>query len=223
MSAAEAATGKVTFAKRSTRRALHSFTSPPSVAHRLCPGLPAPWTYSPYSAKSIATCRTRLIPFPCEFEDRFRSSLETSATLTEAGFGHRADALKGLSGSTEPATSLLLFSTVHHLLISLFSTLPTVDALPERLFTLFHNSVFSALGTQADSVEDKARLSDTLLDVIWQIDQEVDSGALEFRQAGGVYDMKKLQDLVTAGRKRLANFLRSLVVSHLSTSLPGDG
>ncbi|GAA5837682.1 hypothetical protein JCM3766R1_000555 [Sporobolomyces carnicolor] len=122
-----------------------------------------------------------------------------------------ADALKGLSSSTEPATSLLLFSTVHHLLISLFSTLPTVDALPERLFTLFHNSVFSALGTQADSVEDKARLSDTLLDVIWQIDQEVDSGALEFRQAGGVYDMKKLQDLVTAGRKRLANFLRSLV------------
>lgn len=68
--------------------------------------------------------------------------------------------------------------------------------------------------------EAKARLADTLLDVIWQIDQEVDSGALEFRQAGGVFDTKKLADLGQAGRKRLAQFLKSLVVSPQSVSPP---
>jgi hypothetical protein len=120
-----------------------------------------------------------------------------------------------------------LFSTVHHLLISLFSTSLNVSERPAQLFTLFHVSIFPALeqqqqvqqsnGVNRGGDEAKARLADTLLDVIWQIDQEVDSGALEFRQAGGVFDTKKLADLGQAGRKRLAQFLKSLVVSSPSS------
>ncbi|GAA5910057.1 uncharacterized protein JCM6883_000540 [Sporobolomyces salmoneus] len=121
------------------------------------------------------------------------------------------DAFTSLTSSPEPATSLLLYSTVHHLLISLFSTSPIVSSLPNQLFTLFHASIFPALEGRPTESEDKARLGDTILDVVWQIDQEVESGALEFRQAGGVFDTKKLMDLVQAGRKRIAQFLKSLV------------
>ncbi|GAA5964710.1 hypothetical protein JCM3765_004364 [Sporobolomyces pararoseus] len=123
------------------------------------------------------------------------------------------DAFKLLTTSQEPATSLLLFSTIHHLLISLFSSSSSSSSssskseLPNKLFTLFHVSIFPALETNAE----KVRLGDCLLDVIWQIDQEVDSGALEFRSTPPGGDPKKLLELGQQGRKRLAQFLKSLV------------
>lgn len=127
----------------------------------------------------------------------------------------RTDAVTTLTSSRDPATSLLLFSTVHHLLISLFSSSPTVNEIPTNLSTLFHDSIFPAIERQSEGEsreEAKAKLADLVLDVIWQIDQEVDSGAIELRQAGGVSDQKKLQDSIAAGRKRIATFLKSLIV-----------
>ncbi|GAA5874250.1 hypothetical protein JCM16303_005789 [Sporobolomyces ruberrimus] len=124
------------------------------------------------------------------------------------------DAITTLTSSRDPATSLLLFSTVHHLLISLFSSSPTVNEIPTNLSTLFHDSIFPAIERQSEGEsreEAKAKLADLVLDVIWQIDQEVDSGAIELRQAGGVSDQKKLQDSIAAGRKRIATFLKSLI------------
>lgn len=86
---------------------------------------------------------------------------------------------------------------------------------------MFHVSIFPSL-VQQDVEGAKQRLQDCLLDVIWQIDQEVDSGALELRikVVDQDLDQKKLLELAQQGRKRLAQFLKSLVVSfYLSPSL----
>jgi len=54
-------------------------------------------------------------------------------------------------------------------------------------------------------------LADGLIDTVWQIDQELEAGALAV-QLGGGGERKEL-DLVKEGRKRLAGLLKSLVVS----------
>ncbi|GAA5826823.1 hypothetical protein JCM5353_005408 [Sporobolomyces roseus] len=114
------------------------------------------------------------------------------------------NALKSLTLSQDPSTSLLLFSTLHHLLISLFSpSSPTSTS--NQLFTLFHVSIFPSLD---DSLEGKERLADGLIDTVWQIDQELEAGALTVQLGGGE---KKELDLVKEGRKRIAGLLKSLV------------
>lgn len=179
-----------------------------------------PWTSSPSNKRSNGTSRTRPIRRHCQSARRLsRAGVRLAELTSPAVHGIRTHALRTLSTSREPATSLLLLSTIHHLLISLFA--PTLDDgrsdRAQQLFSLFHVSLFPALLEDAQTpdggLENQARLADTLLDVVWQIDQEVDSQAFELRQPGKVTDLKKLADLVSTGRKRLANLLKSLVVS----------
>lgn len=133
--------------------------------------------------------------------------------LTELLRIYRTNAIKTLTASQDPATSLLLFSTLHHLLISLFSPSSSTTS-ANQLFTLLHVSIFPAL---EDNVEAKERLADTLIDTVWQIDQELESGVVELRQGQG--DQKKELELVKEGRKRIALILKSLVVSENSPSI----
>ncbi|GAA5828714.1 hypothetical protein JCM11251_005848 [Rhodosporidiobolus azoricus] len=85
-----------------------------------------------------------------------------------------------LATSQEPTSVLLLSSAVHQLLAATFSpSASSSSQLPAQLAAFFHDSLFAALNAQNgptadDKAEQKAALADTLIDVVWQLDQEVD-------------------------------------------------
>ncbi|GAA5926046.1 Tho2p [Sporobolomyces koalae] len=123
-----------------------------------------------------------------------------------------SDVLKTLTSSRDPQTSLVLFSTVHHLLISLLQPSTNTPTIPraQQIYNLLHDSVFASL---TDRDEDKAKLADCLLDVVWQLDQEIDSGVfgVTVDNQQDQTEAKTAQEAAVAGRKSLAQLLRALV------------
>ncbi|GAA5887200.1 hypothetical protein JCM5296_004560 [Sporobolomyces johnsonii] len=147
--------------------------------------------------------------------------------------------LLSLAATEDPAASLVLFSALHHLLVSLFDPIDSTRPQPDQLAAFFHDSLFAALdaaeGDADAKAERKALVADTLIDVVWQIDQEVENGGLALRHrrteravpdqglgedkmevevAGtstAADEQKRMQALASGGRQRLAKLVKQLI------------
>ncbi|GEM11852.1 tho2 protein [Rhodotorula toruloides] len=81
---------------------------------------------------------------------------------------------------TEPASSLLLSTALNQLIGSTFSLDPSRPD-PAQIAAYLHDSLFAAIGRgdggEADEakLERKAALADAIIDVAWQLDQQVDT------------------------------------------------
>lgn len=82
--------------------------------------------------------------------------------------------------STEPASSLLLSTALNQLIGSTFSLDPSRPD-PARIAAYLHDSLFATIGRGDDGepeeakLERKAALADAIIDVAWQLDQQVDT------------------------------------------------
>jgi uncharacterized protein (DUF1800 family) len=88
--------------------------------------------------------------------------------------------LAALVTSTEPASSLLLSTALNQLVGSIFS-LDTSRPDPALIATYLHDFLFAAIAREDDGepeeakLERKAVLADAIIDVAWQLDQQVDT------------------------------------------------
>ncbi|GAA5893597.1 hypothetical protein JCM8208_000838 [Rhodotorula glutinis] len=83
-----------------------------------------------------------------------------------------ASSLAQLAATSDPAEHLLLTSLVHQLVASVALVDPQARPDPHRLAALFTDGVFSHL---AGHVDQAAHLADVWIDVVWQLDQELNT------------------------------------------------
>lgn len=118
----------------------------------------------------IRTTRVRLLTLATTRQLNVASLHSTEQLVT----------LVTIAPASSPAP-LALYSAIHSLLFPLVSSTPPSVSL---VASYFSDSLFPALRAAKDAVTDPAeRVADVIIDVVWQIDQEIENGMLQYRTA----------------------------------------
>jgi hypothetical protein len=125
----------------------------------------------------------------------------------------RTDTLVQLASasSVAPNSTLAFYSALHTLVSSLLLPAPSHPPLP-TLAQFFVESLVPALVAAGSPSE---TLADVLVDVVWQVDQQIDAGVVYHQPV----DVAVAVDAgeIKAGRLRIAELLKLLIVSPFST------
>lgn len=134
-----------------------------NMLHSFSPTSRSPTPCTPHSAPHVA---------------RPATGSQQTRTLTRGP--RRTASLAALVTSTEPASSLLLSTALNQLVGSTFS-LDTSRPDPALIATYLHDSLFAAIAHEGDGEPEEAKLerkvvlADAIIDVAWQLDQQVDT------------------------------------------------
>lgn len=119
--------------------------------------------------------------------------------------------------SPSPESTVRLCSALHALVSPLLLSTPDVP----RLANFFSLDLFPGLIAVASDTSLVARVADVLLDVVWQLDQQIENSAVQYEgivEGGDAREKasegRKAQD--AEGRLRLAQFVKLLIVSRSS-------